>query len=291
MDWITNFINAINYIENHLLDDLTINDIASNVFISPFYFQKVFSIYTGYTVSEYIRSRRLYQAAVEIKSSEKSITEIAYKYGYETPEAFSKAFYRFHGVIPSKARNKKTPIQVFLPLHISIHISGGDKMDFVIKEEKELKFIGFVKEIKAEEGYVKCPEFWNEFNNQYVTKLEDNSECSKAIKENEIGCFAICFDGNGKTFKYMIGGIYQGGNVPKEMEVLELSSLTWAKFKCVGPLPGALQSVNTKIWSEWIPNNPKYELAQNVDIEWYSNDDMTKDDYVSEIWLPVQLKK
>lgn len=290
MDWTESFVNAINYIEEHLLEDISTNEVASSVFISPFYFQKVFSIYTGYSVSEYIRSRRLYQAAVELKSSNKNIIDIAYKYGYDTPESFSKAFYRFHGVMPSKAKEQHCPIKIFLPLRIRISIEGGNVMDYVIEEEKALKFIGFVKEIPADNGYIECPKFWDDINDRYFSKLNDNSEISKAIKENGVGEFAVCYDEDGKTFKYMIGGLYKGNKVPDGMQVLEFPTLKWAKFKCHGPLPGALQTVNSMIWKEWIPNNPKYELALNADIEWYSSDNISDDNYQSAIWLPIKEK-
>ena len=87
MDWTSSFIKAINYIEEHLLDDISISDIAETAYISPFYFQKVFSIYTGYSVSEYIRCRRLYCAALDLKSKNISIIDIAYKYCYDTIKA------------------------------------------------------------------------------------------------------------------------------------------------------------------------------------------------------------
>ncbi len=286
MDWTGSFIKAINYIEDHLLEDINGNDIALNAYISPFYFQKVFSIYTGYTVSEYIRSRRLYCAAIDLKSNNISIIDIAYKYCYDTPESFTKAFTRFHGVTPSKAREATCPIKIFLPLHISISIVGGNVMHYTIEKMEGLKIIGFKKVIKADEGYIECPKFWDYVNETYF----NNKQFLEVIKENNIGEFAVCYDGDGKSFNYIIGGLYKGGIVPDGMTVLEIPDYLWAKFKCLGSLPGALQSVNTMIWKEWIPNNPKFELVANIDIEWYSKGDVMKSDYESAIWLPVKEK-
>ena len=92
-------------------------------------------------------------------------------------------------------------------------------------------------------------------------------------------------------FRYLIAGVYTQGDVPDGMTIYEVPALYWAKFSCVGPLPGALQSVNTKIFSEWLPNNSEYELAAGVSLEWYSSEGKTSDaDYESAIWIPVKKK-
>ena len=61
---------------------------------------------------------------------------------------------------------------------------------------------------------------------------------------------------------------------------------------CIGPNPQTLQSVNTRIFSEWLPGNPDYELSGNATVEWYDcvNGEMTDPDYHSAIWVPVKKK-
>lgn len=289
MDWISSFSKAINYIEEHLLDDINANDVANKVYISSFYFQKAFVIYTGYSVVEYIRSRRLYKAAIELKSTNISIIDAAIKYGYDTQESFTKAFKKFHNVTPSEARKQYAKIKIFQPLHINISIIGGDNMDYKIEKLKGLKFIGFEKVIKDDEGYTECPKFWDEVSDKYFTNNSDEA-IAKIIKDCCIGEYAICYGSDGKTFKYMIGGLYNGCDVPKEMKICELPECSWAKFKSYGPLPGALQSLNTMIWKDWFPNNPQYELALNADIEWYPSDKVMDENYECAIWLPIKEK-
>lgn len=288
MNWTEEFIKAIDYIEEHLTNDITNDDIANSVGISSFYFQKVFLIYTNFTVAEYIRSRRLYQAALEVRSTDKRIIDIALEYGYETPEAFTKAFTRFHGYTPSQIRNSLGGIKLFLPLRVEIHIKGGEEMDYCIEKESRMSFIGFKWNIKDEEGYKECPKCWDVFSDNIMSKINDGSAISAAIKKYMIGAYAICKAKDNNTFDYYICGKCDRNTKVEGLEVVELDDSLWAKFKCCGPLPGALQAVNTKIWNDWIPNNTKYKLNGNIDIEYYSDGDVNSEDYKSEIWLPVK---
>jgi len=245
-------------------------------------------IYTGYNVAEYIRSRRLYKAALEIKSSNKKIIDIALKYGYDTPESFTKAFTRFHGYTPSQVKKDAGRIKLFLPLNIKISIQGGDKMDYRVEEENELVLVGFKTTIKDGEGYSECPKFWDLISSKYFSKINDGSEVSEAIKKYSIGSYAICVNNSDDTFDYYICGKYYDGDIPKELEKVSFKPSLWAKFRCLGPIPGSLQAVNSKIWNDWIPNNHEYELGFEADLEYYSSADIHSENYESEIWLPVK---
>lgn len=128
MEWINVIQGAINYIEDHLLEDIHADNIAKQVYTSSAYFQKTFRIITGMTVGEYIRSRRLSLAAEDIAQGHMKIIDAASKYGYETPESFTKAFVRFHDTTPSAARRSIGSLRYFSPLRIQIHIEGGTIM-------------------------------------------------------------------------------------------------------------------------------------------------------------------
>lgn len=108
MGWLESIQKAIQYIEMNLLDkELTIESIARAANSSVFHFQRTFSILTDITVSDYIRRRRLTLAAQELINTDQKIIDIAFKYGYETPESFTKAFRKQHHISPSEARKKK----------------------------------------------------------------------------------------------------------------------------------------------------------------------------------------
>ena len=130
MNWVEGMTNAIGYIEDNLTEDLTVSDIAKQAFVSAFYFQKAFAMLCGFTVGEYIRQRRLTLAGSELAATDGKIIDIALKYGYDSPDSFTKAFTRFHGVTPSAVRKGEAIIKSFAPLKIKFTLEGGFIMDY-----------------------------------------------------------------------------------------------------------------------------------------------------------------
>lgn len=104
MDWMEAICSAIRFIEEHITDELTVDAIAEHVNVSSFYFQKGFAMLCGFTISEYIRNRRLAIAGKDLAAGDEKIIDIALKYGCNLPDSFTKAFTRFHGVTPTAAR-------------------------------------------------------------------------------------------------------------------------------------------------------------------------------------------
>lgn len=291
MEWTESLKRAVQYIEKHLLDDIDVNQVAASVYMSPFYFQKGFSIMTGYSVGEYIRRRRLYLAALDAAAGQEKIIDLAYKYGYQTPESFTKAFSRFHGVPPAQIKGDTTKIKVFLPLKITVTIQGGNDMDYTVEKMEAMQVIGLERRIDYDSGYRDAPKFWEEFWAR-CSSGKNSDDVRKVIENCKIGEFGVCIDDepDSKQFRYMIAGKYDGGAVPEGMKLFTIPAALWAKFRCNGPMPGAFQAVNTKIFKEWLPGNPDYEVAMGINVEWYSMGDMSAPDYESEIWIPVKRK-
>ena len=129
MNWIQNMQKAINYIEKNILDDLSIDKIAENIYLSSANFQRTFSVITGMTIGDYIRNRRLTLAGQELYKTKGKVVDIALKYGYETAESFTKAFTRFHNITPSAAKKSSEHLRNFAPLSIQIDIRGGFGMN------------------------------------------------------------------------------------------------------------------------------------------------------------------
>ena len=297
MEWLTCIRTAIDYMEEHLTDNISAQDVADQVYLSPFFLQKGFSLMTGYGIGEYIRNRRLYQAALDLKETNDKVIDIAFRYGYETPESFTKAFSRFHGATPSQARSG-AGVNAFLPLTIKLSIQGGNQMDYKITPMFPFKVIGFQKEFDNETAYAEIPKYWDEICEKYAYNVyAGNAPANpyeQALVDNCIGEYGVCIDdiGGGK-FRYLVAGKYTGGDVPEGMVVYEFPRSDWAVFNCIGPIPDALQSVNTRIFKEWLPGNPAYELCGNASVEWYDcvNGEKTDPDYHSAIWVPVKRKE
>lgn len=296
MEWLGSIRGAIEYMEGHLLTVEDADEVAEAVYMSSFYLQKGFKVMTGYSIGEYIRSRRLYLAGLDIIAGKEKVIDLAYKYGYDTPESFTKAFSRFHGVTPTGLRNDAGKIKVFLPLKITIHIQGGNDMDYTVEKMKGFKVIGYEREFSFDTSYQEIPRFWDEICHSKLAQLfsgkAPETEEEETICNCCIGKYGVCIDDiSGGKFRYLIAGDYTGEEIPDGMKMFEFPDMEWAKFSCRGPMPGALQSVNTKIFNEWLPGNTEYEIAMGANIEWYSPEgDMSDVDYETQIWIPVKRK-
>ena len=296
MEWLTCVKKTINIIEEDLTKNVSVQDIAKQLYISPFLLNKGFSIMTGYTIMEYARYRKLYQSALDLRESNVKIIDIAFKYGYETPESFTKAFIRFHGVSPSKMRSGANP-KPFLPLKINVTISGGSVMKVKIAKTFSFKLIGFPKLFNCETAFEEIPKFWDELCEKYANNIYAGNPPAnayeKAIMDNCIGEYAVCIDNLGQdgNFLYMVAGKYTGGEVPEGMKLYEFPGGDWAIFDCFGPNPQTLQNMTTRVFKEWLPANPDYEISGDATIEWYDcTVDQDDPDYHSAIWIPVKKK-
>lgn len=297
MDWIVCIKEAINYMEKNLLSIESPEEVARHVNCSALYLQRGFQVLTGHNVGEYMRNRKMYMAALDLCNSDKKVIDIAFDYGYETPESFTKAFSRFHGASPSEVRCDKGKVRTFLPLKLAISIQGGENMTVKIEKMGAIKVIGFTRNFEFETSQAEIPKFWNEifskFGKAMMLGTKPTNALEKAVVDNCIGEYGVCVDDSDTEgqFRYFIAGIYNGGEVPEGIELYEIPAHSWAKFDCVGPMPTALQSVNNYIWNEWLPGNEDYELDGAYNIEWYSGEGKTSDsDYKSAIWLPVKSK-
>lgn len=264
--------NAVKYIEENLAEELDINEISAKAYLSPFYFQKIFSVLCGITIGEYIRNRRLTLAAQELSSGAPRVLDLALKYGYESQDSFSRAFTRFHGISPSAAKKKGAELKNYAPIQIILSLKGGTIMDYRICEKAAFTIMGRMRKFNSDTSYEEIPKFWQE---HYAT---GGGEIIK-------GAFGACVDVDGKNFDYFIADLYcPCFDIPKDCTTYTFPAGTWSVFPYSGECPNALQDVNTRIWSEWVPNCKEYELAGNYSIELYLSPQN------GEIWIPIKAK-
>lgn len=304
MDWIKDFNKAICYIEDNITEPLEYERIAREMNISSFYFQKIFSILCGYTVGEYIRNRRLTLAGSELMNTDAKIIDIALKYGYDTPEGFTRAFTRFHGVTPTAARRGNVSLRQFTRLSVIITLKGGDNMSsknecevksnlsYKIEHKSAFSIIAktqrFTK-LNDVSGREDIPQFWNECHKDgTVKRLEGICKKDGVLRGNIVG---LCMEDSTvvKDFPYSIGAEYGGGDVPEGYIVYEIPEATWVMFDSTGSMPTAIQELWHRIFTEFFPSSD-YKPSGNFDIELYTSENMSGDDYHSEIWVAVERK-
>ena len=149
MNWIKTINDAIGYMEDHLTERITLEDIAKNVNLSVFHFHRAFSMLTEMSPTDYLRKRRLSQAGAELADGNEKVIDIALKYGYETPESFAKAFTRYHGISPTQAK-KGSPIQFMSRYTVRIAIEGGQAMEYKIEKWEAMDLLVYEKSFHAD---------------------------------------------------------------------------------------------------------------------------------------------
>ena len=271
--WIEGFQESIDFIVKNLTEELDIEDIAAKAALSPFYYQRIFGALCGVTVGEYIRARRMTLAAQELNGKDVKVIDAAVKYGYDSPDSFSKAFQKFHGITPSQAKEPGALLRSFAPLHIRITMEGGTMMEYRIVEKAPFTIVGVKKPFHSDSSYQEIPKFWDEW---------------LAQGENRpiMGTFGVCLDMKGKDFDYWIADLYfPWEDVPEGCETRVIPGSAWAQFPCTIK---TLQDTNTRIWSEWLPALQGYSLAGEYDIEVYLPPEEGSDDMKVYIWVPLK---
>ena len=271
--WIEGFQESIDFMEQNLTDDLDIEVIAGKAALSPFYYQRIFGALCGVTVGEYIRARRMTLAAQELSREDVKVIDIAVKYGYDSPDSFTKAFQKFHGITPSQAKEPGAPLRSFAPLHIKITMEGGSMLDYRIVEKAPFTIVGVKRPFNSDTSYQEIPKFWNEW-------------LAQGEKRPIMGTFGVCIDMKGKQFDYWIADLYfPWEDVPEGCETRVIPASAWAQFPCT---MDTLQDTNTKIWSEWLPALQGYSLAGEYDIEVYLPPEEGSKDMSVYIWVPLK---
>ena len=286
MDWITGIQNAINYIEEHLTEEIDYEIVAKEASCSSFYLQRIFSILCGMTLGDYIRNRRLTLAGNELSAADDKVIDIALKYGYESPESFTRAFSRFHGVTPSKAKKDGSKLKSFSRLSVKITLSGGNIMDYKIIEKNAFDIIEKVEAhtVENSENAKSIPDFWMRSHNDGTVKTLLDTTTDRTY------IFGVCYGNppeNAKTFDYSIATKCDNNTVvPEGFRKNTIPARTWAVFECKGAMPNAMQDMWHKIISEFFPTSG-YQPTYEMDIEAYTDGNMGSPDYRSEIWVPV----
>ncbi len=292
MNWIIGIQKAVDFVEAHITDPIDYEEAAKQAYSSSFHFQRVFSILCGFTLGDYIRMRRLSLAGNELASSRIRVIDAAGKYGYETPESFSRAFTRFHGVTPSQAKQGGAALKSFSPLSVKLILDGGNTMDYRIESKDAFQIICLKKQVscKAELTTEEISHFWQDCGKhgtiQALCKyLPDHNMFQNCIVGASFGR-----DAANTNFPYAIGVHYNGMPITDPaLTVEEIPAHTYVVFPCTGKMPEAFQEMYQRIYSEFFPTSD-YQPCGGTDFEAYPSDDVNDPNFSCEIWVAVEKK-
>lgn len=279
------FAAVIQYIEEHLTEEIEMKQIERLAQMSEYNFQKIFSILAGISLGDYIRKRKLSQSLYDLKETKLKIIDIAFKYGYQSSESYSRAFQQFFHISPSKARKEHMELKLFPKLSIRVQIKGGTEMNYYMTK-KEAFFVTGIKESyqTLAEGQQKIPEFWDRFN--------ESERFEKVIQEKEPSApntvLGICLPRDGEAYDYFIG-VYANEMTDKDgLETITIPETNWVVFKAVGKVPDAIRKTYQEIYESFFPST-SYKQKKLPDFESYPLDlDPMSDDHITEIWIPIE---
>ncbi len=291
MDWIQGIQRAIDYVEAHITEEIDFEEAAKQAYSSSFHFQRVFGILCGMPLGDYIRMRRLSLAGEELSKGDAKIIDIALKYGYDTPESFSRAFTRFHGIAPSEAKHSGN-VKIFTPLSVKLTLTGGNKMNYRIEKRDAFQVVCKRKRVgkpQSANATEDITAMWREFGADGT--MERLIAC---LPKDPVmkGLLGICFSSelDSKQFPYGIGVEYDGRQVDSDFEIVTIPANTYAVFTSKGKMPDAFIDTYHRIVTEFFPQSSQYEYAENVEFEVYSSANTDDPNYSCEIWIAVKEK-
>lgn len=292
MNWIQGIQKAIDYVEENITDEIDYEEAAKCAYASSFHFQRVFGILCGFSLGDYIRMRRLSLAGEELSKGGAKIIDIALKYGYDTPESFSRAFTRFHGIAPSEAKHGGK-VRILTPLSVKLTLTGGNKMDYRIEKRDAFQVVCKRKKVgkpQSANATQDITAMWQEFGADGT--MEKLISCLPKNPKMK-GLLGICFSSelDAKRFPYGIGVEYDGRKVDDDLEIVTIPANTYAVFTSRGKMPDAFIETYHRIVTEFFPQSSQYEYAENVEFEVYSSADVSDPNYHCEIWIAVNEKK
>ncbi|POP30525.1 AraC family transcriptional regulator [Lactonifactor longoviformis] len=287
MDWNDKLQRIIDYTEDHLQrkeEPVDMDEITRISGCSYHFFLKVFSYMNGISYAEYVRHRKLTLAGYDLKSSPIKVVDLSYKYGYDSPTSFTKAFQQFHGISPKEARGASARLQV-LP---RMQVYTRNKYSWRIEHKPSFRLIGKRASISCIAGspQTEIPGFWNECQKNGIYSQIISLDTGKPK-----GLFGISekYDEASDQLSYAIMAI-SDYILPEGFCEMQIPETSWAVFDCRGPVPQAIQEGWDYLRKEWLVKYP-FQHASCPELEWYSDGNSYSSEYLSQIWIPIIIKE
>jgi len=278
---------ALDYIEEHLADSVDLQAAARIAGCSEHHLKRMFSFLAGMPLTEYIRRRRLTLAAEELRTGRARVLDVALKYGYDSPDAFARAFQAQHGIPPSQVRREGQAIQAFCRMTFQLTVRGGGSMKYRIVEKGPFRIVGIMRRVtlvyRGENPEIAA--MWRELGREGLQRLQQLSNVEPVGIVQASLNFSEGREDGGSLDQWI--GAATDRPCPPGFQELHVPALTWAVFEAVGPFPDALQDTWARIYAEWFPSSG-YQQADGPELLWNESLDTTRPDFRSEIWIPVK---
>ncbi|MGI6007715.1 MAG: AraC family transcriptional regulator [Ruminococcus sp.] len=284
MEWVDRLNQALSYIENHITEKIDYEELGKMAGCSSYHFQRMFNYMADIPLSEYIRRRKMSLAVADILSSREKIVDIALKYGYSSPTAFNRAFQSVHGISPSAVRKAGASVKSCPPISFKIMIKGVEEMEYRLESKEAFTVVGFRYPLtdRLEENFKIVPDMWKKFS------TDGSMEKLLPLMSREWkGVFGISTCMPDMEWSYGIA-VASPAEPADRMERWQIPVRTWAVFSGEGCCPQAIQELERRIFTEWLPASG-YEYDLGPDLEFYKKPDPSQAEF--EVWVPVRKKK
>ncbi|MET9508040.1 AraC family transcriptional regulator [Streptomyces flavidovirens] len=277
---------AMEHIECHLDQRIDVADLARIVATSEYHFRRLFSALAGIPLSEYIRRRRLTVAGAEVLGGERTLLEVAVRYGYTSGEAFARAFRVMHGVGPGEVRRTGASLQSRPRMSFRLIVEGSSSMQYKVVEKDEFRVVGRKARVPlVHEGVNPAiATFIREIGQETLQRIEGLSDQEPAgivsVSDNLDESRA-----EGTELDYYHGVVTRAA-VPEDMDALTVSAGTWAVFESSGPFPQTLQYLWRDVFTQWFPSNPYRSRPGPEILRTRLSREGTQAD--AELWIPVE---
>lgn len=278
MEWIERLNHAIDYIEEHLTEEIEYEQLGRIACCSAYHFQRMFTYMAGVPLSEYIRRRKMSLAAVDLQGGDAKIIDVAAKYGYSSPTAFNRAFQSVHGIAPSAVKSEGVSVKSFPPLVFKITVKGVEEMNYRIETKDAFRIIGVSQPLhrELEKNFAVVPTMWQ------TAATDGTVQKLAALMDAEpMGLLGVSACGEEEDWKYFIA--VSSTKPAGEFEEYTVPAATWAVFAGEGTNL-SIQDLEQRIVTEWLPTSG-YEYGNAPDIEVYLSPDPQNAKF--EVWIPV----
>lgn len=282
MEWIERWNHAIDYIEEHLTEEIDYEKLGQIACCSSYHFQRMFTYMAGIPLSEYIRRRKMSLAAVDLQGKGMKIIDAAGKYGYQSPTAFNRAFQSVHGIAPSTLKKEGVSVKSFPPIQFKITVKGVEEMNYRIETKNAFRVAGVSVPLSKdiEQNFAVIPGKWQEISSDGTLQ-----KLVGMMDTPPMGVLGISTCNDTEPWRYYIA--VSTSQPAGDLEEYFVPAATWAIFPGEGTNQ-SIQELERRIVTEWLPTSG-YEYGNAPDLEVYLNPDPENARY--EVWIPVEKKQ